>query len=480
MRLVRSALAAVFALGVSACASSSPRAPLPPPPYGQTPAYAPQPGQLPQAGAPATAPFGLALPAFPALPALPTLPTIEWPVNVAALMSLQGKIRCAPEEVAPGTWVTFDCGAGRPVSRAIAFVPPMSLNSSPLPAAVDHRLEGMEGPVKSQGAVGACTAFSLSTAMDHGVRRMGRSDVIAPLHVWAQYAVPMMGVAGDETVDKNITLEPTWPYDPAKACKMMRASHDSCEQAYGVKSGSGDVDPKLRAERSMADANGRYRVTAIERLSTQPANLHELSAVLAGGDDVWASFWLDSRAWKASSLKGGVIPDYSVTSDTGHAVVLSGYRTLPDGKKQFLIHNSWGSRWGEQGYGWISEAMVVQYMRSAYKVRVSDASGHGPMPAPGGGGECPQGQVKDSVLGSCASLCPSGSPPAAGVCLPSVPGFPAPGPLPFPIPSLPGAPEQQRSACPAGQAPDLMTGQCTGLCPGGVPAIGGMCMPLGR
>jgi len=399
------------------------------------------------------------------------------PVNVMALQNLHNQVRCAPEEVAPGTWVSFDCGDARPVSRAVPFVPRMSLVNGPLPLAVDHRIEGTEGPIKQQGAVGACTAFSLSTAMDHAIRRMGRGEVISPLHVWSKYAVPMMGVAGDEVVDQRVTLEAVWPYDPAKACKLTRVPYDSCGQAYGVSSGTGDFDPQLRAERAVADASGMFRVVAVERLQTRPANIQELSAVLAGGDDVWASFWLDPRAWKSGRMKDAVIPDYEVTSDTGHAVVLAGYRTLPDGSKQFLIHNSWGTSWGDRGYGWISEAMVVRFLRAAYKVRIEGGGGPGPIPAPSAGG-CPGGQVHDSVLGVCAAMCPSGSPPAAGVCLPSVPGFPSPGQLPFP--PLPFPAPQPNTRCPDGQAPDFMTGQCTTLCPGGAPAIGGMCLPLGR
>ena len=50
--------------------------------------------------------------------------------------------------------------------------PKLSVLGGPLPAAVDHRADGTEGPIKSQGLVGACTAFSLSSTMDNAVRRV--------------------------------------------------------------------------------------------------------------------------------------------------------------------------------------------------------------------------------------------------------------------------------------------------------------------
>src|SRR6185503_895069 len=189
MRLPCFVLLAALAAGMTACVNRSEQ---------------PRPAQ----------PVGWAPPSPPPTYAAPSAPVpVYRPVNVAALHGLQGQVKCAPKEVAPDTWVTFDCGGHRPVSRAVAFVPRMSLVTGPLPPVVDHRFDASEGPIKNQGAVGACTAFSLSSAMDHGFRRMGRQDVIAPLHVWSKYAIPVMGVAGDETVDKTLTLEPSWPYD---------------------------------------------------------------------------------------------------------------------------------------------------------------------------------------------------------------------------------------------------------------------------
>jgi hypothetical protein len=490
MRASGVALVALLAASASGCAASSgPRSAAPYPLY-RDPAL--QPGWAPSAQQPGHAG-----------PPVAAQPGVFRPINLAALQGLLGT-RCAPREVAPGEYATLDCGVSRWVSRAIAYLPRLSLVTGPLPASVDHRASGTEGPIKSQGAVGACTAFSLSSTMDNAVRRMGRGDVIAALHVWSRYGIPEMGTAGDENVDKTLTLEATWPYDPAKACKLDREPFDSCGRAYGVTPGSAGGDPALQAEKTAADGQGRYRLAAVERLHSRPADINEMAAILAGGDDVWASFSVDGNAWSSSSLRGNVIPDYTPDGPEGHAVSLSGYRTLADGTRQFLIHNSWGTRWGEQGYGWISEAMVSQYLRAAYKIKVVDASSPmGPLPPPSSDG-CGAGRVKDLVLGTCVAVCASGSAPAAGVCLPSMPGFPAPGqpaptaplptgPFPFPLPPglklPPGFPQlgppgppapAPASACPAGQAPDLMTGECMGLCPGGHPAMGGMCLPFGQ
>ncbi|MFO0592486.1 MAG: C1 family peptidase [Polyangiaceae bacterium] len=431
-------------------------------------------------------------------PPQPVLPQVAAPpVHVSAVQSLQGTVRCAPVEVAPGEYASFDCTPHRDVMRALMPTMRMGFVAGPLPPFVDHRVTGLEGPVRSQGAVGTCTAMSLSTAMDHAVRKMGRPDVLSALHVWSKYAVGSMGVAGDQTEGERITLEGTWPYDPVKACKMLREPLDSCGKAYGVSSGTGDLDPMLRAERTRADVAGKYRIAAIEQLRSRPADLDEMAAVLAGGDAVWAAFSVNDDAWKSRNLQtGAVIPDYEADGGAGHAVVLAGYRTV-NGHRQFLVHNSWGPRWGDGGYGWLSDTMVQRYLRAAYKVRIAEGGGNSPGPNPNNG--CPQGQAPDSVTGSCAPMCDSGSPPAAGVCLPSIPGItpgglpsipgmPAPSsiPLPFPVPSLPGfpplnvptpGPAPQSGSCPQGQVADVVTQKCASPCPGGAPPMGGLCMP---
>ncbi len=478
MRVSQIPLLAVLVAGAGGCATSSqPRYPAPPG-YanpGQwnplaAPGYSSNTGPAPAPWYPSAQPQQAAQPGF-----FPLQPVFR-PVNVPALLALQGRVPCAPREVAPDTWATFDCGPFQALSRAIQYIPFVRYNflpTGPLPASVDHRAEGSEGPVKDQGAVGDCTAVSLSSAMDNALRRMGRRDVISALHVWSRYGVPITGKAGDSNLDKAVAVEETWQYDPVKACKLVRSPMDTCTTAYGVSSGSEAFDPALKAEHAGADAGGRYKLTAVEQLHAKPADVNEIAGVLAGGDDVWISFTVNDQAWMARSLQNAVIPDYDTVEDIGHAVTLAGYRTLANGTKQFLVHNSWSARWGDKGYGWISEAMVAKFTRAAYHVRVADAGGGGSTPArpvtPGGtpghapaGDDCPAGEVKEPVFGTCI---PDGIPHG----IPGLPGFPQGSQAPAPAP---------QGGCPAGQAPDVMTRQCANLCDGGVPAVGGMCLPI--
>ena len=90
-----------------------------------------------------------------------------------------------------------------------------------------------------------------------------------------------------------------------------------------------------------------------------------------------------------------------------------------NGQRQFLVHNSWGADWGDKGYAWVSEAMVSQFIKHAYKVVVTGTCA--PPPAPSDPNaltddDCAENQLVDSVTGQCAEICPDDSRPANGQC----------------------------------------------------------------
>lgn len=70
------------------------------------------------------------------------------------------------------------------------------------------------------------------------------------------------------------------------------------------------------------------------------------------GFDVYSSFW---GTWSETT---GImpIPKAGERFEGGHAVILIGW---DDAKKSFLVQNSWGTDWGQNGYFWMPYAYVV-------------------------------------------------------------------------------------------------------------------------
>jgi hypothetical protein len=348
---------------------------------------------------------------------------------------------CGANEVAPGDYVKLDC---RPYAQVLGAVrdvfdpakldllshgqlhvdpnvapapagPAQQPGHEGLPAAIDHRTMGLEGPIKDQGLVGNCSAFSLSSVIDNAILRMHKSDVISPEHLWAHYGNSDMGSAGDSNLNKLIALNQTWPYSMKQACELVRDTTDECGQLLGVTPGSASSDATLQAQYRQAEQTGVYRVSSIDRITHGPsANVDAVAAVLATGADVWAGFDVDVSSWKSTSQVNNVIRDWP-SPNAGHAVALAGYRQTPGGTgRQFLVHNSWGGRWGDHGFAWVNEAMLRQHLQVAYKVTVTDAQ------ATRTGGqtddECASGALVDGVTGVCAAVCPGGQRRSGGQC----------------------------------------------------------------
>jgi len=297
--------------------------------------------------------------------------------------------------------------------------------SAPLPPEVDHRKTGTEGPVRSQGRVGACTAFSLSAAIDNALLQgHDMRTPVSALHVWSRYHTPNMAAAARAVQERPIAPEGAVPYNQKTACTWYPCGERSasCSKPLHVSCGQ-PVDPGFSAN---AEHAAVAQVLEITRLNER--NVRSFLAPLAKGRDIWFSMVLDGESFDEDEMItwqgiSHVVPHFRRReARSGHAILLSGYKMTPKGLL-FLVHNSWGLKWGDKGYAWIHENTLQENIDDAYLVdaRPSQAPAPGPKTT-----ECADPFVPDSVTGECVPLCPDGSPRHRGVCASSVscpPGF---------------------------------------------------------
>jgi hypothetical protein len=374
------------------------------------------------------------------------LPQSGDPVDLKGLSEAyeKNKDKCGMREVAPGVWVRLECEPFQKIGGTReAFSPaklsmlrqgklhmtrgrraPSPSQTEALPETVDHRVDAIEGPVKNQGSVGACTAFSLSTVMDNAILRIEKETdagpdedatagwAMSPMHIWAHYAYPNMKIAGEATLHKLIAPLSAWPYSPRQACEIEKDAREECGQAYHVRAGSGAHDPAIQRAFEKADREGLYRVAGIDHISTKPVNVDAIAAVLASGADVWVGMQVDTRAWAHLKEQNPVVPDWG-SVEGGHAIALAGYRKGPNGKRQFLVHNSWGGTWGDHGFGWINEEMIQRHVQYAYSVHVQNKDGK---TGPQTDEACGEKELIDSDTGLCAPMCPGQTRRVNGQC----------------------------------------------------------------
>jgi papain like protease len=450
----------------------------------------------------------------------PPAPNVFAQIDVAALAVVARMFPkgCAAFQAAPGAFVHLDCRRYAPIAGARVvntanklrlfqtgqlrldpqalgtLTPPLLLtglaslfgggatpapapSSGPgqLPAAVDHRSVGTEGPIKDQQVVGSCTAFSLSTVMDNAVRRLNRADVVSAMHVWSRYADPTMESAESHNQGRPLTLWPQYPYDERVACRM-ESQDDGCAELLlpHVQVNTASTDPTVQAQIRGADAQGQYTITEVDQINATDPDA--LALELATGKDIWFALGVSQDAWTSPVVQStGVVPDW-LAEDGGHAIALAGYRVTPAGR-QFLVHNSWGPTWGDGGYGWISEAMIRAHAQSAYTVAVVDRSAPPapptpvPTPQPNGQPSCPPGFTQASGLPLCQKPCTTAADcGAGGTCVAVLPGA---GPS-----VCVGTNPLTDDDCGEGQLVDAVTGQCAPSCANGLRPAGGWC-PFG-
>lgn len=238
-----------------------------------------------------------------------------------------------------------------------------------LPAKVD--LSPLMSPVLNQGQQGSCGAFSLSYAILSYQQKLvhGWSYYLAdgvtpdPAHLFSAaylYNSVNGGADNGSTLTGNLAFEATsgnasladMPYNPADFLTQPSAS--AKQNALG------------------------FRITQYARID--PKNVSAIKAQLAAGNAVYWAMLVDNNFQALTGMQVWTGPLQPGAG--GHAMALAGY---DDTLNAFLIRNSWGTSWGNNGYGYIDYAAFSQYAMDAFVLKVADLTNPNvpnPLPTP--------------------------------------------------------------------------------------------------
>jgi len=195
---------------------------------------------------------------------------------------------------------------------------------SALPASVDWTTQGVVTPVKNQGDCGSCWAFSAtgSTECEYAIKNGVLNSLSEQQLVDCSYAEGNLGCDGGEMdaafkyIEKEggLCTETEYPYTGTDG--ICKAS--SCGTLYNPITGYTDV--------TVDDE------TALE------------TAVVSG----CVSVAIEADQYAFQYYSSGVLTGTCGTS-LDHGVLVVGYGT--DGSQEYwLVKNSWGTSWGEEGY----------------------------------------------------------------------------------------------------------------------------------
>ena len=200
-----------------------------------------------------------------------------------------------------------------------------------LPRKVDLRPQC--SPIKNQGSIGSCTGNSIAGATEFAFRKDGKkTDDLSRLFIYYQERASEGTISQDSGAQirdgikaiatYGIPPESVWPYDTAKFTKK----------------------PSVKAYKAAVP----NKVTKYLRVVTKDDMLNALASgyTFVLGFTVYESFESEEVA------KTGVVPMPSPDEKSlgGHAVYCVGYDL---DKNVFIVANSWGTGWGDQGYFYI-------------------------------------------------------------------------------------------------------------------------------
>ncbi|KAF7089134.1 hypothetical protein CFC21_092171 [Triticum aestivum] len=194
-----------------------------------------------------------------------------------------------------------------------------------LPTSVDWRTKGAVTPIKDQGQCGCCWAFSTVASME-GIVKLSTGKLIS---LSEQELVDcdvdgldqgceggLMDNAFEFIIDNGgLTTEGNYPYT---------GTDDSCNSN--------------KESNAAASIKGYEDVPANDEASLQKAVAAQpVSVAVDGGDNLFRFY------------KGGVLSGDCGT-ELDHGIAAVGYGIAGDGTKYWVMKNSWGASWGENGF----------------------------------------------------------------------------------------------------------------------------------
>lgn len=196
-----------------------------------------------------------------------------------------------------------------------------------VPDSVDWRTKGAVTGVKDQGQCGSCWSFSASGAME-GAWFVSKGSLVS---ISEQELVDCAGIrygssgcnggqmdgAFQFAIDNGMCTESSYPY--TSGVSQKGGSCQKCTTAVTVK--------------ECFDVKTNDQLALKEAVSKQPVAI----AIEA-----------DTKYFQ--SYASGVLTASTCGTSLDHGVLIVGYGTESNGQMYWLVKNSWGTTWGDQGY----------------------------------------------------------------------------------------------------------------------------------
>jgi len=199
-----------------------------------------------------------------------------------------------------------------------------------LPAFVD--LKPLCPPVYNQGNLGSCTANALGGAFQFGQMKQNKPNFV-PSRLFIYYNERAMEGTINEDAGAMIR----------DGIKTMVKEGVCPERKWGY------FEERFKQKPNKCCYKVALENQVLEYQRITPHSLYEVKHCLADGYPVVFGFMIYESMMTQEVARTGYVPVPSVTEKSigGHAVMAVGY---DDSKEALIVRNSWGNKWGINGY----------------------------------------------------------------------------------------------------------------------------------
>jgi len=190
--------------------------------------------------------------------------------------------------------------------------------------------EGLVSPVKSQGGCGSCAAFAAMATVETCFKKI--------TGVFGDYSEQQMVDCGYGDENGAWGCSGAYPHAYNKWAADNEVEFAS-EETYPYTARQGTCPSEITALNQGAKVSGSY--------FTYGGNEELLKQLVYEHGAVLVAIHVDGGL---QNYGGGIYSGCAANVGINHGVAVVGYGT-ENGKDYWLFKNSWGSWWGEQGYG---------------------------------------------------------------------------------------------------------------------------------